>query len=228
MVEAIIFDADHTLYTPKTEQAYEETFKYLAGELGIGKDRLREIWEQQVNEATSSDNPEDRHRHTVMKKTLMNEELPVGDRQDLASHAVDRFWDQVMADIEYDYDLPDMLDRIHARGIDLIGVASDEFRSPLERKLDTVLGDWDEYFEMLVTPEETKTMKPSPDFFEKIIRQYHYDPEDVMMVGDSWERDLEPAADLGLVTVLVADEKEGNPDYVINDIMDLEHILERL
>ncbi|MCJ7428950.1 MAG: HAD family hydrolase [Candidatus Nanohaloarchaeota archaeon QJJ-5] len=228
MVEAIIFDADHTLYTPKTEQAYEKTFSYLAGELGLQQDRLREIFEQEVNKATDSDDPTDRHRHTVMKQTLLNTELPVEDRNRMAQQAVDRFWDQVIADIEYNRELPMMLERIHDRGIELLGIASDEFRDPLERKLNTVLGDWEQYFSVLITPENTDTMKPSPSFFEQLLHKEQYPPEAVMMVGDSWERDLAPAAEIGMTTVLVADQKHGNPDYFINDIMNLEAIIERL
>lgn len=228
MVEAIIFDADHTLYTPETEKAYDETFSFLASELGIKQDRMRAIWEEQVNEATNSDNPEDRDRETVLKQTLMNEELPVEDKNKLAAQAVDRFWNQVVADIEYNRELPSLLDTLQQRGIDLLGIASDEFRKPLERKLNRVLDDWEDYFTVLITPDETGTMKPSSSFFNKLLHQQHYDADEVMMVGDSWERDLEPAAELDMITVLIADQKEGNPDYFINDIMDLEAIIEKL
>ncbi|MDY6770840.1 MAG: HAD family hydrolase [Candidatus Nanohaloarchaea archaeon] len=228
MVRAVIFDADHTIYVPRTEQAYREKFKYLSQRLGVSQDRLRSIWEEQVDEALNADDPEKRKREVVLEKTLMETELPADQRGELAEEAVERFWSHVVDDIEYDEETEAMMDRLRQQGLDMVAVASDEFREPLERKLNHMLGDWERYFDMLVTPESAGSMKPSKDFYRSILAEEDLEAEEVVVVGDSWERDLQPAADMGLVTVLLSDEADGDPDFVIDKLAKLEQIIEKL
>jgi FMN phosphatase YigB (HAD superfamily) len=103
-------------------------------------------------------------------------------------------------------------------------VASDEFLRPLMHKLQHVVGSID-LFAALVTPELTRTMKPSMAYYNYILEQYDVPPSSFMMVGDSWYRDLEQAKPLGLKTVLVAEEKDGAPHYWIRSLSDVDRIL---
>ncbi|MDY6774129.1 MAG: hypothetical protein SVS85_02915 [Candidatus Nanohaloarchaea archaeon] len=50
-MEAVIFDADHTLYTPEVERAYRKKFEFLAAETGIERERISEAWDEAVKEA---------------------------------------------------------------------------------------------------------------------------------------------------------------------------------
>ncbi|MDY6778230.1 MAG: HAD family hydrolase [Candidatus Nanohaloarchaea archaeon] len=228
MVKAVIFDADHTLYTPRTERAYEEKFAYLGNRLGIDSDRLREIWRKQVDKAINADDYRKRARDVVLEKTLMELELSIEEREDLVDHALERFWEQVVDDLEYDPAVERVLENLQRYGVELVAVASDEFRQPLERKLDHVLGNWQDYFETLVTPERAGSMKPSTQFYTAILDREGLEPEEVVVVGDSWERDLEPAARLGIKTVLLADTAKGEPDFHIETIERLEDIVKKL
>lgn len=227
-VKGIIFDADHTLYVPKAEKAYEEKFRYLANELGISRKRLREIWEQQVDRALDIDEPGARQREKVLERTLMELELPKEERSDLIEEALDRFWSQVVDDLDYDEDTPAMLRRLEDEGIRLVAVASDEFKQPLERKLDQVLGDWEDYFDLMITPEDAGSMKPSEEFYHSVLMHTELDPEEVVMVGDSWTRDLKPAQELGIRTVLLSSEEEGDPDFRISKLSELEQVVRGL
>lgn len=228
MIKAIVFDADHTLYKPRTERAYEVKFKYLAGRLGISARRLREIWEEQVERAINAGGPENRAREAVLEKTLMELELPLEDREDLVEEALDRFWRQVVEDLEYEREVDSVIERLRGRGIDIMAVASDEFREPLERKLNRVLGDWRSYFNLLVTPADTGEMKPSESFLTRILEEKGLEPSEVLVVGDSWERDLAPARELGVHTVLLADEREGDPEFHVRSLGELEEVVEKL
>ncbi len=228
MVRAIIFDADHTIYVPQTERAYREKFEYLSGRLGVSSERLRDIWEQQVDEAIDADDPSKRRREVTLEKTLMELEMPIDQRDAIVSGAMDRFWSHVIDDIEYEDGIEAMFDRLRQGGIEMVAVASDEFREPLEQKLDEVLGAWEDYFEMLVTPETAGSMKPSQAFYRTILDEEGLEPDEVVVVGDSWERDLEPAKELGMTTVLLSDAEAGDPDFRIDKLSKLERIVEKL
>ncbi len=228
MVKAIIFDADHTLYTPKTGEAYQEQFDYLADNLGIDRERIKSIWQEEVDDVLGSDDPEERKRHVALERALLEIGMPVKEREDLVEEAVKRFWDQAVKDLDYSAYIPELIGRLLQRDLEFIAVASDEFREPLERKLNRVFGDWRSYFDFLVTPEDTGSMKPSKDFYLPVLKEKEIDPSEVVMIGDSWERDLKPAEEIGMKTVLVSEEKEGNPDFHIEHIKELEDIIDKI
>jgi HAD superfamily hydrolase (TIGR01509 family) len=228
MVRAIIFDADHTLYEPQTEKAYDRKFGYLADQLGLDEERLRDIWNEQVAEVLGSLDPDERHRKRILAQTLAEMELSPAGREDIVDEALERFWDQVVEDLSYEDGVPQMLDELRDRGIELVAVASDEFREPLERKLNRVFGDWNEYFHHMVTPRDTESMKPSEQFFEMILERGDLEPSETVVVGDSWERDLAPAKELGMKTVLVAERSDGEPDATIAKLSDLDDVLDQL
>ncbi len=53
-------------------------------------------------------------------------------------------------------------------------------------------------------------------------------PEQGLMIGDSWKRDLEAAREVGLKTVLVAPQREGNPHFWIKELSELPIVLKLL
>jgi HAD superfamily hydrolase (TIGR02253 family) len=80
------------------------------------------------------------------------------------------------------------------------------------------------FFDVVVTLEDTKKTKPSPEPFKIILNKLKVNPEECLMVGDRPEKDIKGAKKLGIKTCFA---KYGNPkgkgkaDYVINDIRDL-------
>ena len=57
-----------------------------------------------------------------------------------------------------------------------------------------------DYFEVVVTYDDTKVHKPNKKTFEKILKKLNLDASEVMMVGDSLDRDIKGAKDMGMVT----------------------------
>ncbi|MBS3126110.1 TIGR02253 family HAD-type hydrolase [Candidatus Woesearchaeota archaeon] len=82
-----------------------------------------------------------------------------------------------------------------------------------------------DYFDAVVTFEDTKKLKPSAMPFEAALRQLKANPRHCLMVGDWPERDIKGAKKLGMKTCFA---RYGNPnvrksgaDYEINDIQEL-------
>jgi HAD superfamily hydrolase (TIGR01549 family) len=76
----------------------------------------------------------------------------------------------------------------------------------LQREL-TALG-FPDAFEAIVTSGEVGYRKPHPLVFETALRHLDLPPADVLMVGDSYENDVVPAAKLGMTAVLKLNESE--------------------
>jgi len=85
-------------------------------------------------------------------------------------------------------------------------------------------------FDVVVTFEDTKEMKPSTKPFEVTFKKLKVKASECLMVGDRPERDIKGAKKLGMITCFA---KYGNPkakaysaDYEINDIKELIEIIE--
>ena len=84
-------------------------------------------------------------------------------------------------------------------------------------------------FDIVITFDDTKEMKPSVAPFKLAFKKLKLKPYECLMVGDRPERDIKGARKLGMLTCFA---KYGNPnaksnaDYEINDIKELLEIVE--
>ncbi len=57
--------------------------------------------------------------------------------------------------------------------------------------------------------------KPHPLVFESALRQLDLQPDQAVVVGDSYEWDIVPAASLGMIPVLKLNERAPDPRWVL-------------
>jgi FMN phosphatase YigB (HAD superfamily) len=72
-----------------------------------------------------------------------------------------------------------------------------------------------EVFSVIVTSGDEGYRKPHPCIFETALRHLNFQPNQVAVVGDSYEWDIVPAANLGLITVLKLNERRPDPSWVL-------------
>lgn len=228
MIKGIIFDADYTLYFPRSQEAYMEKFAYLARETGIDADRIRKEWSSIVKDVLENGVRNCRKRSREYSITKALELLGVKEERagKLARDAINIFLKRLIKELDYDPGIRDVIKKLAADYS--LCVASDEFREILEIKLNRVFGDWKRYFNFLVTAEDTEELKPSRKFCEIPLRRFGLEPDQAAFVGDSWERELFVAKSLGLKTVLVGNERVGNPDYWLKSLGDMNSDIFRL
>ena len=87
--------------------------------------------------------------------------------------------------------------------------------------------DLEKHFKVF-TPRETKFKKPAPQAFLYPLNKLGLRPEEVIMVGDEIERDLVPAKNLGMETILIDRENkiENPPVTKINSLGELKKYLD--
>ncbi len=88
-------------------------------------------------------------------------------------------------------------------------------------------------FDMVLTFDDTGERKPSPVPFRQVLAHFGVEPENAMMVGDWPERDIQGAAQLGIVSVFArygdrAGVVESGAKYEIDGIIELVEIVDRL
>jgi putative hydrolase of the HAD superfamily len=95
--------------------------------------------------------------------------------------------------------------------------------------LETVLKDFgiDLYFKDIIESAVVKVRKPDPAIFEKGVKALGFQPEEIAVVGDSYEKDIVPARALGCRTIWLkgqawGEEKPGSTaDVVIHDLKEM-------
>ena len=229
MIKAVLFDADGTLYIVNKENAYKEFFRFLSEKTGVDVKEIEEKWKGLKREILNSEDrndPKKRRREYLTKKLLTYFNLDDETVNILVHDSLDLFWHVVLSDT---VSLPHVEEVVAdlSKGYILV-VCSNEFRDILEKKLNKVFGDWRKYFKFLITPDETETMKPSKRFYEIALERLSIKPDEAVMVGDSWEEDLEPAKNLGMKTILLNNEKEGEPDFWLKSLKNLIGIVRSL
>ncbi|MBU3965654.1 HAD family hydrolase [Patescibacteria group bacterium] len=206
MFKAIIFDADGTLYNVKTKRAYSLAADFLFRKTGIPAETINMEWKKTVDEIKSSAEdaaePQKRQRKYALEKTLLR--LGVGKEKidSLTQETLDIFWGAVIYDLEIFPEVAKTLESLAKKYV--IAITSEEFRGNLILKLNRAFGDWEKYFKILITPEITGTMKPSEKYYLKAMEKLKLSPEEILVVGDSDERDLLPAKKLGIKTIKIS------------------------
>ncbi len=90
------------------------------------------------------------------------------------------------------------------------------------------------FFDVVVTYDDTKKSKPHPKPFITVLRKLRVKPSEAVMIGDNLLRDVKGAERLGMKTVFAsygntgAKKIEIKPDAEITDIKEVPKILKSL
>lgn len=75
-----------------------------------------------------------------------------------------------------------------------------------------------EYFDEIITQEDSGYAKPDSRAFEYILKKYKIKPEEAISIGNSSSFDMVPAKKLGINTILIVDLKA---DVIVKNIEDV-------
>lgn len=123
------------------------------------------------------------------------------------------------------------------RAREIIALLSDRYPlvlvSNFYGNIETVLSDFglDAYFGSVIESAVVGVRKPDPEIFAMGVRALHLRPDEVLVVGDSYRKDIEPANRLGCRTIWLKgrswDDKENEigHEQIITDFVELKDIL---
>jgi len=87
-----------------------------------------------------------------------------------------------------------------------------------------------DYFSHIVLSEEVGCQKPNPRIFEEALRMNGLQAEDVVMIGDSWNSDIQGAINAGIDQIWVRKSKDPLPEgqsatYLVHTLSEVMEIL---
>lgn len=89
----------------------------------------------------------------------------------------------------------------------------------------------EKYFREFFTSKELGAKKPDIKFFQEILNRLNLNPYEVVMVGNDYNKDIEPAKTVGMWTILYSETKEPNnfqcADFIIDDMEELSSVIDQ-
>ena len=210
-VKAIFLDIGGTLYTcPELDREYsEQLVQLIASSRNIDSVAARELLGTV------------REQHPTKVATMAQLGYPRREVQDAFCRVDPRRY------LREDPDCLAMLRRL--RSLYELGIISNFRRSHVDRLLEA-LGVDAQMFSWFVTEDVVKEIKPSTEPFEVALSMCGHRPHECLYVGDDPKKDVGPAKQVGMLTVLVQRNRgAGAPacaDATIESILSLSEILE--
>ncbi|HIP88623.1 MAG TPA: TIGR02253 family HAD-type hydrolase [Thermococcus paralvinellae] len=213
-MEAILFDLDETLLTEKPLVAFflPQIYEKIAKKLGIDRESARIRF---LREVMSRKNTYEWHDWNFFFR-LFNLDLRYEELLTAYPHKI-RVFPDVIPTLEW------LKEEGYRLGIITSG--------PKYQRLKLRIAKLDNYFDVIVTRDDLKTVKPDPKIFLYALEKLKVEPDEAMMIGDSLEQDVYGAKSVGMVTVWInrSNDKGYNfADYEIRTLHELRKILEGL
>ena len=216
MLKAIIFDADNTLYKTN-EVAADADFaamEFFAKQKGLDSDTLFKEWGRIVEEIKNLKNPGQRTRHYSYGRLAEKYKL-----KDVEG-AYKAFLGRLLEKLEP----VDGLNLEKLKKFKLI-IITEEERSLAMAKIQKI--GIDNFFCRIVTSTDAGVMKPNEKYFDVVLKDLDLKPEECVVVGDIFDKDLEIPKKMGMKVILFDGEDE-RADFCIHKFEQLFPIVNSL
>ncbi len=217
-IKGIIFDADNTLYSTKefAKEADMAAMELAAQASGKNPEELYKLWAEIVSILKNSSEPKKRTRNYSYSELL--KKISAADSR-LDDRMAEAFEKKVLENISLK---PGVRETLEALKKDFrLFIITDEHRFVFEKKLDKL--GLEKFFELIITSDDIGVMKPSEKFYSELKKLSGLEYENLLAVGDSFEKDLEIPKSLGMKTVLFGSQNTS-VDFCIKNISELEGV----
>ncbi len=210
-MEAVFFDIDGTLLTemPLIELFLPQVYELISRRTGLSKDAARERF---LAEIFSRRDTYDWHDWNFFFK-LFDLDMDYAELMKRYPHKLRVYPDTVPT-----------LEWLKGEGYRLGVITS----GPAYQGLKLELVGLRDYFDVIVTREDVKAIKPEPKIFLHALEGLGVRPGEALMVGDSLSQDVYGAKNVGMTAVWI--NRDGEPgyhmaDYEIRTLHELRKIL---
>ena len=198
--EAVIFDTDNTLYSyePAHKAATKSVVKKATNIFGISENEFTQAFEGSRLEIKErlGDTASSHSRLLYFQRTI--ECLGMGTRILTALDLEQTYWRTFLANAKLFPGVEIFIKTLKQKGIKTANItdltAQIQFRKMVYFGLD-------EYFDYVVTSEESSRDKPHIDSFKLALEKLNIPANKIWMIGDDFESDIVGAANVGMVTI---------------------------
>ncbi len=231
-MKAILFDFGGTLDTDGIHwsELFWETYVHF--HIPVTKENLREAFIYSERKIANVIKPEFSMKQTLEKQLLYQLEY-LQDKHYLPSYY--SFIIDELSEYCYRYVIKTVM-----RSKELLENLSSQYSlgiiSNYYGNLETVLQELSikKYFSSVIDSTKLKIRKPDKQIFKVALNDLAMVPQEVIMIGDSYENDIIPAKSIGCFTIWIQNKvwqepvDNGSADFKIESITELPKVLENL
>ena len=204
-IKGVLMDLDHTLYDyPVCNKAgLKVVFKRLSEEFNTSPEDIeKKFYEARKSVKIDLIGTSSSHSRLLYIKKLV-EMLEGRTNPGLTLELYDLFWNEYFNNmVLFDY-VKDCLEFCKSKKIKLVIVT--DLTTSIQLKKILSLGI-EKYFDFIVTSEEVGKEKPSPYIYYIAMDRLNCMPEEIIMVGDDFEKDVAGAKNLGIKAYHISDK----------------------
>lgn len=194
-VKGVLLDLDNTLYhyEPCHKQALNTCFK--SYDWPIDYDSFKKMYRKKRLDVTQRLTPSGACRSRLFAFQALIEELNIQRNFTLALDMDTIYWKTFLNSMLIDPGASELIRLAKKQHIKLC-VVTDMLASIQIQKLAKL--NLDSTIDYLVTSEEIGQEKPSPKMFTAALKKLKLQPKDVIMIGDSYDKDISGAEAIGI------------------------------
>ena len=225
LVKDVFFDLDHTLwdFDKNSKLAYKRVFKQF--EIDIEFERFIKIYEP-INLEYWKKYREERVTKEVLRRGRLIDSFKMFNKK-YTTLIIDKLADAYIEELPLDNHLFDgtlhILDYLTKKY--KLHIITNGFEEVQYKKLKN--SGIFHYFSTVTTSEEVGLKKPNPIVFLKALEKASTNPNDSVMIGDSFEADILGAKNIGMETIFFnyRNEKIPNGYKIINALSEIKSYL---
>lgn len=197
MIKAVIFDIDGTIYSyvENDKIAVEKLCEFAKKVLNVEEKEFRKVYKEArriVKEERLTDGGA-RHSRVLFFQTAL--ELLGENPFCHVLEMYDIYWDNFLANMKPFDGAAEFIEKLHRAGVK-IALCTDMTAHIQYRKIKQL--GLNNFIDFMVTSEETGLEKPAREMFELALKKLNVTAAETAYFGDSPERDIEGAANVGI------------------------------
>lgn len=197
-IKCIAFDADNTLYNTHQVAKFADldAFKILEDSSGVARNKIYKDWQKIVSTVADAKVPEKRTRLYSYNLLLskLNQDKSILDKM------YQNFTKSLTRRIKSAQNIKEILKSLSQTKV----IITEDIKSLAILKLKST-GLYN-FFDKIIAADDIGTMKPSQKYYKFLLAKYQ--PQEILVVGDDWQKDLEIPARLGMQVLFI--EKEDD------------------
>lgn len=205
MLDAVVFDLDDTLYEygELNRRAIQVLCEFTCQKLLISSEEFMEafIWARKETKKTLENTGASHNRMLYCQKIL---EYLNKFSAELGLAMYDTYWNYFLSHMVLREGAKEVLEICHRQKIK-VGICSDLTAHIQHRKIKKL--GISVYINAIVTSEEAGAEKPAPIMFKMILDKLRAEPSKTIFIGDSWEKDIKGAEQMGMKTIWLSSKK---------------------
>ena len=225
MIKTILLDIDDTLYSydKANKEALKQLYQYCQKQFGWDKEKINFLIQEAQREQKQVLNRDCSSIHNrLIRFQLMLEK----EKKPFMPYALEMYhcyWDTLLKHIEVEPGVALFFRWAKQKNI-RIGIATDMTAYIQYKKLERL--DVLSQIDFIVTSEEVGVEKPHPKFFERCMEKAECGLDEVVMIGDNWNKDIIGARSIGMKALWYHPNQavEENSLYTLKSFSELEKI----